>query len=306
MRLLFTFALVAVTAAAQSAAQRTLRVPLSFPFESDPPVLKTSDVKAAIDGGANARVLRVRSPQEDLLLLVVLDLVGDLALVDPARTALAEQIQLLPKNTWTGFFRAQDGLQVLLDPGPDREKVSQVLGALSITGSAGLLNTVQTAAEIADAVAAKSGIRVAVLYLTDSDVRNYREDFTNPVINSSDSRDLSRRFPEGLIREKISTVTEGLAASQTPVFILHLAYSREQLNEAYQSGLMQLASATGGSAVFCRSQAEIPGAVAGMIGAIQSHYSVFVQLPPKHPRTVNLTLKSEGRNLSHRSRFVLR
>ena len=90
-------------------------------------------------------------------------------------------------------------------------------------------------------------------YITDSEVRNYREDFTNPVINSSDSRDLSRKFPEGLIREKISRTDEALAAFQTPVFIIHIAYSAERLTRRTRTGLLQLATTTGGSATFCRS-----------------------------------------------------
>ena len=90
--------------------------------------------------------------------------------------------------------------------------------------------------------------------MTDSEVRNYREDFTNPVINSSDSRDLSRRFPEGLIRERISRVTTSLSRFQTPISIVHLRYSRDRLDEAYQNGLLQMAQLTGGP----RNSAVLP------------------------------------------------
>ena len=40
----------------------------------------------------------------------------------------------------------------------------------------------------------KSPVRVSVLYITDRNIYNYREDYTNPVINGSDPHDLSRVF----------------------------------------------------------------------------------------------------------------
>jgi hypothetical protein len=142
--------------------------------------------------------------------------------------------------------------------------------------------------------------------VTDSQISNYREDFTNPVINSSDSRDLSRRFPEGLIRERISRMNSSLARYQTPIFIVHLLHSRERLDEAYQNGLLQIATLTGGVAQFCRSAAEIPDAIAQAARAIASQYRVHVQLPPKASHTVSLTLSSGDRPLTYRTRFLVR
>jgi hypothetical protein len=281
-----------------------LRVPVLL--TSGEEIAGAADVTASVYGGEAVRVLRVDTPEDDLLLLIVLDLTGDIALIDPARQSLAQQIGSLPPSTWTGLLRAQDGLQVLQDPTPDPEAIKQALASVSTTGRAGLLETVETAAQLADSIAAKSQVRLAVLYLTDSDVRNYREDFTNPVINSSDSRDLSRRFPEGLVREKISKLTDRLARYQAPVFIVHLAYSSERLNEAYQGGLLQIATATGGTATFCRSVAEIPGAIERTVSSILSLYQVVVQLPAKHAKSVTLVMEAKGRTISYRSRFVLR
>ncbi len=101
-------------------------------------------------------------------------------------------------------------------------------------------------------------MRVAVLYITDSDIYNYREDYTNPVVNRSDSSDLSRRFPEGLIREEISRLSDNLATAKAPVFIVHLELNRQRLNDAYQNGLLQLAETTGGVGTLCRTRQEIP------------------------------------------------
>jgi hypothetical protein len=297
------FALLVAIAAVALAEQPTLRVPLSV--DSEKP-LSAKDFSAEVYGVEQAKVARVRTPEDDLILMVVMDVVGDLGLVDPARHALADRLRTLPSNVLVGVMRAQEGLQVLLDPTADRDAAAEEIMNLPVTGKAGLLDTIETVSRVAESVGAKTGVRVAILYVTDSEVRNYREDFTNPVINSSDSRDLSRKFPEGLIREKISRIDDSLAALQTPVFIVHIAYSAERLNEAYQTGLLQLATTTGGTAAFCRSSAEIAPAVSEAISQIVSQYRVHVQLPAKAPKSVNVTLSSGDRALSYRTRFTLR
>jgi hypothetical protein len=285
------------------AASRVLRVPLSVASDS---TLTSKDFSAFVYGADSAKIARIRTPDDDLVLLVVMDVVGDLALVDPARYALAARVRELPSNVYAGVMRAQEGLRVLLDPTADRDAFESAILNMPVAGKAGLLDTIATASRIAESVGAKSGVRVAILYVTDSDVRNYREDFTNPVINSSDSRDLSRKFPEGLIREKISRTDESLAIFQTPVFIVHIAYSASQLNEAYQTGLLQLATTTGASATFCRSSAEIPAAIGAAVSQIVSQYRVHVQLPSKVPRSVSVSLSSGDRPLTYRTRFTLR
>jgi len=172
-----------------------------------------------------------------------------------------------------------------------------------VSGNAGLLDTVPTVAGIADSLLGKAAVRVAVLYVSDSDVQNYREDYTNPVINSSDPHDLSRRFPEGLVREKISRLNGSLAALQAPVFIVHLNYRSDRLNEAYQTGLMQLASTTGASAAFCRSSGEVPEVIPRTLATIAAHYSFEVALPERPPR--NLVVEVSGGVASYRQRFTL-
>jgi len=264
---------------------------------------------AAMLDGSPARVVSLRGPGDDLLLILVLDLVGDLALVDPAKEALAAQIERLPDRTYTGLLRAQDGLKVITDPTRDRSSVAQAVRELPVSGKAGLLETVETALGIADAVLARSLVRVAVFYVTDSDVYNYREDYTNPVINSSDYHDLSRRFPEGLIQEKITKLEARVRAHQAPLFIVHLNYRSDRLNEAYQNGLKQLAEATGGSSAFCRSLPDIPASITAMFESIGAHYSIGIELPARVRQAVDVQLSLagvEGRALNHRARLHLK
>ncbi|MEO7653001.1 MAG: hypothetical protein ABIZ80_21275, partial [Bryobacteraceae bacterium] len=56
--------------------------------------------------GKPARILDVKRPGDDLLLLVVLDLTGDLALVQTAKDALAEELKRLDKRTRVALMRA--------------------------------------------------------------------------------------------------------------------------------------------------------------------------------------------------------
>lgn len=272
--------------------------------EQDPP-LDRAAFKATLDGNP-AKVLRVRGPKDDLVLLVVLDLTGDLTLIDSARPALIAKLGALPPNNWVAVLKSQDVLQVVQDPTADREKAAVAIRDYVATGKAGLLTTVESASAVGDALLARSNVRVAVLYVTDSNIYNYREDFTNPVINSSDSQDLSRRFPDQLIREKMQKLSDGLAASETPLYFVHLNYFSDPINEAYQRGLLQLAEETGGVGAFCRSRGEIPEAVEKIVSAAATHWSVAVELRSVKSRTAIVDLFNGERDVPNRVRFSLR
>lgn len=263
-----------------------------------PPVAKLN--------GSPAKVLRVQGPADDLIVLLVLDLAGDLAQVEPARAALIANLGKLQPNHWVALMRAQDGLSVLLDPTADHEKVVNIVQGLAVSGRAGLLDTVETATAIGDRIQDKSRARVAVFYITDSNITNYREDYANPVINSSDSGDMSRRFPEGLVKEKISQLRAALQQTLTPLFVVHLDYRSDTLNEAYQRGLLELATVTGGSATFCRTNAEIPDAIAEMFQMIASHRVAEIQTASFNERQADIELAAEGSGLKYRTRVQFR
>jgi hypothetical protein len=266
---------------------------------------EASDIQATINGSA-APIKAKLGPDDSLMLLLVLDLAGDLAYADPARTALNDELNKLPHQTWVGLMRAQDGLQALVDPTPDRQPLLETIQNLGISGRAGLLDTIETATDLGDAIQARSHVRLAVLYITDSTVGNYREDFTNPVVNSSDARDLSRKFPEGLINEKIRQLSRRLSQHETPVFIVHLTYRSDRLNEAYQTGLLSLATTTGGSAEVCRTLAEIPDAVSRAFRSITSMQSLTIELKEQKVKQADVVLTSKGRISRYRTRYLLK
>jgi hypothetical protein len=236
--------------------------------------------EAALNGKA-VPVTAQLGPASDQIILLVLDLSGDLALLDAAKQALTTEISKLPANAWVGLLRTQNGMRVLADPGPNRQPLLEALHALTISSEPGLLETVQSALSLADSIMRKSPVRVAVLYVTDSNIYSYREDYTNPVINGSDPHDLSRRFPEALIKDKISKLVEDDSSLQAPLFVVHINYRTDQLNVAYENGLGTLTEASGGRAAFCRTLAEIPDGISTTWARISSAWRLTLALPGK-------------------------
>lgn len=279
-----------------------IRIPL---WSEGAAPIDASQLRVQVDGRA-APILRLHGPDDPLMLLVVLDLVADLNEADLARDALIGALREAGPNVYVGLLRAQDGLRVLLDPTNDRDAIAQAILSFPVSGRPGLLETLETMSRLADSVLEKAPVRIAVYYITDSNIYSYREDFTNPVINWSDSGDLSRRFPEGLVRDRISKLTAKLSAAQAPLFITHVEYRTDRLNEAYQNGLMQIASVTGGQAVFCRSNAEIQPAIAGMVKTILSHYGVDLKVPARAAENVAIKIESQNGTVTHRTRMRIK
>jgi len=262
-----------------------------------------SVVSAKLNGEA-VKVARLLGPTDDLLVLLVLDLAGDLSRVDPARDALNQQLGTLPPNAMVSLLRAQDGLRVLSDPTLDRAELQGKIQELTISGRAGLLDTVESAIAVGDAVLAKAKVRVAVLYISDSLATNYREDFSNPVVNSSDSGDMSRRFPEALIKNRMQQIFARVGRTQTPLFIVQLNYESDRLNEAYQTGLIALANSTGGTAEFARTLAEIPVTISRTMDRLLKHSSAELEFKRAKARQWEIELVAEGTGVRHRTRFT--
>ncbi|MCP5114938.1 MAG: hypothetical protein GY953_29250, partial [bacterium] len=107
----------ALLAAPPRSQQMRVRIPV---WTQSPQQLSQEELVATVDGEP-ARILKLQDPSDDLMLLVVLDLVGGLNEIDLAREALLAMVVELPVNAYVGILRAQDGLQVVLDPTTDRD-----------------------------------------------------------------------------------------------------------------------------------------------------------------------------------------
>ena len=246
--------------------------------------------------GRPATITAQLGPTSDQVILLVLDLTGDLALIDSAKQALTTEISKLPSNAWVGLLTDQDGLHVLADPSPNRQPVMDAIHSLSNSGESGLLETVTSTLSLGDTTMRKSPVRISVFYITDGSIYSYREDYTNPVINQSDPHDLSRRFPEELIQEKISKLTEDVGSLEVPLFVVHLNYRGDRLNRAYQDGLGTLAESTGGKSVICRSVAEIPEAITDVFARISSGWRLTVAVPAEIHSNIQIQLSAPCRD----------
>jgi hypothetical protein len=249
----------------------------------------------------------VLGPNDNLVLLLVMDVTGDLERLDSFRQALEAELAKFRPRHYVGLLRAQDALAVLEEPTADRKLIVDRVAGLPLGGKSALLDTIEAASDIAGGILGKAAVRVAVLYVTDSSIADYRDDFTNPVINASDYTDLSRRFPDRLIQERVSQLVAALESCQVPIFVLHLQDRPGRLEEAYQNGLKEMAETTAGRAVFCRTAAEIPASLEQMLERVRSVYVVALDAGARARRGLRIRIAARPNDrLSFRNRLDLK
>ena len=272
-----------------------LRVPFwAYGPDGNPRMrVPANNVQAWVDEEA-ARVKDVKRPGDPLVLLLVMDAVGDLNRIDAAREALGEHVKSMGKEWRIAVLQAQDGLQVIQDPTGNRRLIVEKLDGLSVSGFPGLLDSVSEAAAIAHEMLQRSKVRVAVLFVTDGAIEDYRGDYTASVVNPSDRRDLSRRFGDRVIQEKIATLTRTLQGLTAPLFFAHLEERSDSANVAYQNGIAQFAAETGGEAYFVRGVAEVASLVNQALEAISRHYAVTLDASRDLEGAVKLRLEAKN------------
>ncbi len=246
-------------------------------------------------------------PGDPLVLLLVLDMVGDLNRIDVAREAISNHIENMGEEWYVALLQAQDGLLTLQDPTQNRRQLVDELMAASVSGFPGLLDSVEQVASLGDKMLARAGVRVAVLYITDGSISEYRGDYVNTVVNPSDSGDLSRRFRDRLIQEKIASLDGSLQAYSPPLFFVHLEERQNSQDVAYQNGISQFATTTGGGYWISRSLSDVPNLLNQALGRIDSHYSLTLDAPDDltPPVQLRLSVKNPDSVISHRAQLPL-
>ena len=224
---------------------------------SPEPALSASNLKV-IAGKEPVAISALKGPDSPMLLFVAFDTVGDISNIDQARSTVIAEIHALDSQCWVGLISAQEQMQVLQEPTADRSLLQQKVEEMTQIGKAGLLDSIQAIGDLTTSVLLNSEVRVATVFITDSDIGNYRADYLNPPVNASDSRDLSRRFAGRALQEKISRMTALMARTQAPVFIVHIDPGLDPLNRAYHNGLKQLAEAAGGQCLLSKTSGDIP------------------------------------------------
>ena len=228
--------------------------------------------------GEPVPVRSVQTPDDELVLLLVMDVVKRADRVDAARDAIVRKLTELGPKYYAGILSAQDGLEVRQDPTRGRGRLRRKLEELDVRGVPGLLDVIEQASQIADQTQIAADVRLAVLFLTDGEIEDYRGDYTIPVVNPSDERDLSRRFGSQLILERIRSTVDALESAQVPLFFLHLARQYDDLNEVYQNGISEFARVTGGTALFAQGLQEVPALVNQVLDEIAGQTVVSIEL----------------------------
>jgi hypothetical protein len=177
--------------------------------------------------------------------------------------------------------------------------------SVEATGKAGLLNCVERVESIADAMLARAAVRVAVVLVSDATIQNYREDLINPVINSSDPNDLSRRFPEQLVQNAMAALERRMGPSLAPLFVVQLNTQTDRWNEAYYDGVKAVAQNTMGEALFCTTWAAIGDSIDSVFTRLRSHYSARMTIPIHGDSVIIEIQSSSGTRLSYRSHFTV-
>jgi len=244
-----------------------------------------------LNGKAALPVSGVMAPETPTMLLVAFDTVGDINNITQARKAVIAEINSLGSQYWVGLISAQEPIEVLQEPTPDRSLLQSRIEALSQIGKAGLLESMQPIADMATNILLKADVRVAVVFITDSDIGNYRADYLNPPVNTSDSRDLSRRFAGRALQEKISRMTAALARFQAPIFIVHIDPGLDSLNRAYHNGLKQLAEAVGGQCLLSKTTGDIQPTIREAFKWVKSFYVVGFSLTAEKSGYVRIEIR---------------
>lgn len=294
MRLIFqTLVLIGLAA---NIGLSELRVPLwLMPSPGGAPSeLSAERIRARIDG-KKTPVLELQNPSDPLIVILVMDTVGDLSRIEAARSAITRHISTMPSEWRVALLEAQDGLVVTADPTDDHDILQQKLAGMSVSGTPGLLDALTPAALLAQSVLAQTHVRVAVLFVTDGSISQYRGDYSAAVVNPSDRGDLSRRFRDRVIQERVTMLTDSLGAYGAPLFFVHLQERSGELDVAYQNGIRRFADETAGSAYFVRGVSEVEASIDEAWQRMASHYSVHLDEPADTGKDFQIELVSKPR-----------
>lgn len=273
--------------------------------------LGISDFKV-LNGKTFLDIASLQPPESPMLLFIAFDTVGDINNINQARAGITKELESLGPQYWVGLISAQEQLSVLQEPTADRALLKQKIEELTQIGKAGLLESIQPIADLTTSILLKSEVRVAVIFITDSDIANYRADYLNPPVNASDSRDLSRRFAGRALQEKISRMTASLARYQAPIFIVHIDPGLDPLNRSYHNGLKQLAESVGGQCFLSKTTSDIAATIHEAFQRARTFYLLGFNAPAHKEGFQKIQVQVSGQdsrplagNLSYPSRIFI-
>jgi len=256
------------------------RVPLWILQDGIPitPPLLQEDIAFFSDSDP-LKIIRQTEPGSPTLLFLAFDLVGDLPTITPAKRAIINQIQELGPEYWVGLILARETLSVLQKPTRDKKLLQEKIEETRQIGKAGLLESIQSLADFSSSLMNRSTIRIGVILVTDSDVGNYRFNYLNSPINRSDSRDLSRRFPDRALQEEFIRISNAIVAYPVPLLVVHIDPKNDRMNRTYQEGLGQVANTMGGRLFLSKSPGDIARTLQEAFDWVTSFYVIDFEVP---------------------------
>ena len=289
-----------------------LRVPLWILNRSTPihPQIDRGSLSLLFDS-KKINITKQAKPGTPTLVFIALDLVGSPTISKTTKLALSYQIQQMGPEYWVCLISAQESITVIQSPTNDKQLLQDKIYETNQIGKAGLLESIQALMDLSSSVLNQTDIRVLVLLVTDSDAKNYRNDYENPTVNDSDDQDLSRRFVGRKLQEDISRLSEVILTFAVPLVVVHVGPEDDDLNLIYRRGLIQLAKTVGGHVLTSKSVGDIPHTFQEAFNWINNSFVIDCVVPRREKRgpfSIKIKLESSVQskvNLSYPTRLFL-
>lgn len=202
--------LLAAGAGAQSPP--VIKVPVCLLGEDGKPATDMPGVDFRVNLGDTALPrTHYWGPDSPVLIVLALDTTGNLTWIDTLRSELAAFVADLPPNVQVMVVTVNDGIRVVQNNTRDPRLLTQAVRNYDITGRPGFLENVESLEEKSDRIFERFPMRVATLYVTDSDIYGYR-----------------RRFSSSDFTTEVERIKAQLQGFYAPIYVLRLPSAASQ------------------------------------------------------------------------------
>jgi hypothetical protein len=204
------FLLAMSTGAAQ--APRVYKIPVCPIAGDGKPMTNPPGVDFTVSQGDQVlRRTHYWGPESPLLIVLALDTTGDLTWINTLRTGLEAFVRHLPANIQVMVVTINDGIKVVQNNTADPDALARAVQQYDITGRPGFLENVVSLEEKSDRILERYPLRVATLYVTDSDLYGYR-----------------RRFSPSDFTTEVERIKSQLWKFSAPLYVLRLPLAEAQ------------------------------------------------------------------------------
>ena len=165
-------------------------------------------------------------PESPLLIVLALDTTGSITWIDRLRNELAAFVAKLPPNVQIMVVTINDGIRVVQNNTSDPDLLTQAVRNYDITGRPGFLENVESLEEKSDRIFERFPMRVATLFVTDSDIYGYR-----------------RRFSSADFTTEVERIQAKLQGFYAPIYVLRLP------SEVAQAQVLRGSTAADGTSI---------------------------------------------------------